>query len=81
MWYFSNQTLYELQNAFDDLYEESIKIGSKNSMLKKLVASLTKELDKLKLHASKIKNENESLHAKIENLTKCLKNSHKDKRI
>ena len=42
----------ELQNAFDELYEESKKIGLKNSMLKKLVASITHELDKLKLHAS-----------------------------
>ena len=42
----------ELQNIFDELYEESKKIGLKNSMLKKLDASITHELDKLKLHAS-----------------------------
>ena len=66
-----NQVFYEsnsfdkLQNALDDLHEESNKKGLKNSMFKKLFASLNLEIDELKLHASKLKNKNDCLNAKV----------------
>ena len=57
MFYESN-SFDKLQNALDDLHEESNKKGLKNSMFKKLFASLNLEIDELKLHASKLKNKN-----------------------
>ena len=51
-------------------------MGSKNSMLKKLVASLTNKIDKLKLRASEIKNENDSLHVKNRKSNYMLKKVH-----
>ena len=41
-------------------------------MLKKIVTSLTLEIDELKLHANEIKNKNESLNEKVLDLTSCL---------
>ena len=52
----------ELQNAYDELYRESLKKASRNSMLKKQVASFTLEIDKLKKHASRLINENNDLN-------------------
>ena len=50
----------ELQNSFDDFYEELKKMGS------------NLEIDELKSHAKKIKIENNSLNAKFLDLTSCL---------
>ena len=71
MFYESN-SFDKLQNALDDLHEESNKKGLKNSMFKKLFASLNLEIDELKLHASKLKNKIDCLNAKILDLTSFL---------
>ena len=57
----SSPTYDELQEALEELYIELRKIGSKNTCLKKIVSSLTNELEILK---------SESLKRDISNLTK-----------
>ena len=57
----------ELLDAFDELFVESKKLASKNSTLKKHIASLIIELENLKKDANILKCENDAI--KIENAT------------
>ena len=56
----------ELLDTFEELYVESKKITSKNSVLKKQVAFLVIALENLKNDANTLKCENDAL--KIENI-------------
>ena len=51
--FYESNSFDELQNTYDELYEESLKMASKNSMLKKLIAFLNIEINQLKSHANK----------------------------
>ena len=62
----------ELQNVYNELYEESLKIISKNCILKKQIASFVIEIDESKRHVNKLIIENDACNEKILDLTICL---------
>ena len=51
----------ELEKAFDDLFSESKKLGTKNSTLKKLLASMTQEKENIEKALIALKDEHEIL--------------------
>ena len=63
-----------LQDAFNDLHKESIKLGKLVSSNKKVISNLEKEISKLNKELEELKLENETLGLIDANLscTKCL---------
>ena len=62
----------DLQDDYNDLNEESLKLVNKNCMLRKQVASLTVEIKKSKKHVDEVTIKNNKLNAKVLDLSKCL---------
>ena len=69
---FETNSLNDLQDDYDDLYEESLKVLEKNSMLRKQITSLLLEMKNLKEHKHGLTNQIEVLNNKLLNLTVCL---------
>ena len=67
-----SNSLNDLQDDYDDLYEESLKLINKNCMLRKQIASLSIEIETLKKHANELTSKNIELNDTILDLTKCL---------
>jgi hypothetical protein len=67
----------ELQASFNELYDESIRIGTSHDKLKKHVASLTKELEDLKIKNKALKETNEDLCKTISKFTQGEENLNK----
>ena len=51
----------DLQDDYNDLYEESLKMMNKNCMLRKQVVSLTIEIDNSNKHVNELTNKTMSL--------------------
>ena len=65
-------SLNDLQDDYNDLYEESLKLVNTNCMLRKQVALLTNEIEKSKKYVDEVTTKNNELNAKVLDLTKCL---------
>ena len=70
--YLESNSFNDLQDDYNDLYEESLNMMNTNCMLKKQVASLSIELENSKKHVNELTSENDELNARIVYLTKCL---------
>ena len=53
----------DLQDDYNDLYEESLKLVNKNCMLRKQVASLSIEMENSKKHSNELTSKNDELNA------------------
>ena len=67
-------TFDELQDAFDELLTEFKKSGLKKSLIKKMIASLTKENKDLQNTNEVLKKENFVFNEKIKDLENSLSN-------
>ena len=70
--HFESNSFNDLQDDYNDLYEESLKMVSQNSMLRKQIIALTSEIDKSNKHVNKLTAKNNELNDKVLDLTKCL---------
>ena len=67
----------ELEKAFDDLFGESKKLGAKNSILKKLLTSMTQEKENVEKALNVLKDEHEILKKDFKTQKETLENDKK----
>ena len=70
--HFESNSYNNLQDDYNDLYEESLKLVNKTCELRKQVVSLTNEIELSKKHVDELTTKNNELNAKILDLTTCL---------
>ena len=70
----------DLQDDYNHLHEESLKLVSKNSMLRKQVTALINEIENSNKHVNELNAKNNELNNKVLDLTKCLKKFTKEQK-